>query len=451
MSRLRTAVLLPFLPVLIVACGSNDELAGELSAQRAEAEAARAELDEAQAAHALQRAVLADVAALVLDETAALAARDTAVPDPNDLRERAERILRATSERRSELLASGEGLRLFVDARGRAAAWLADPGIGLAERAREIGAESLAVAEAALAEDPSNRRLTAAVGDGHVNLGRIAWAAGDDAGAVAAYRIGVDTLRQADKGRGTGTGSSEFRGDGSGGGGGRGRGKGKNREQSVALKRHTIRVHDEIAAIHRAAGRGQDEHNSLTEARLLAGQLCQALSNGPDDAYQVARLRFAELIDRIADAAGRAKGNEQRLRDEQLSLMILREIYAEAPGKLVFFERVVPQEIEIAELLVELGRLEDLRALVTQALEDLKVLVNLDYPAPSRAGLEAQLSLQMARGLVATGDPAHRAEAANWYGRAIELLDAARVGGVLPAALVPVEEAALIGIDELQG
>jgi hypothetical protein len=196
------------------------------------------------------------------------------------------------------------------------------------------------------------------------------------------------------------------------------------------------------------------EAQTLDEERLVQANICQVQStSGATGDYHFARRGMAELIDRLGDATLRKGDAADAVKIEQLSLNILRELSEERPSEMGFVERLVPQEIEIAEGLAALGQLEELRATVVQALEDQKVLRNLGQSEVRLRTEEARLALAMARGLTVSaehgsGGPDLLAEAANWYGRALECLDSLRVDGQLAAEFAPLEHEAMAGMEK---
>lgn len=440
---------LPLLFLGLAACGREAErLDRELAEARVALEQAHltAQADfEAQAARlALEQALLADLGMLLRDAIAAAGAVEPGRGAASELVSTANRLLRAVSEHEELLRSSEAGLRLYADARMRAAAWLADPAVGLADRARALGRETFEAVQAAYLADERNRRLAAALGDAHVGLGRIEMAAGDPAAAAERYEVGIEALIASDKGRGDGTGSSEFQGDGSGGGGGKGKGKGKNRDQSLALNRHVMHAYAELTAVYRALEDPESEVRAINAARQTAAKLCQVMSNAEDAGYQFARVSFAHLIDELADAAERFAGLEAALSHEELALTILREIHLELPDDPAYFEPIVPQAVEVARRLAALGRVDALRELATQTLADLETLAGQGYPAARCAELEGRLRLEMARALAASDG--HRAEAATWFAAVRDLAEKVRAEGGSKQAAKELESAAQTGL-----
>jgi hypothetical protein len=441
-------------------CGAQAErMAAEAraAAERASAEHAQvaAELASLQAEHEA-----AEVETLLLLELQAAIARQELGAErastPEEIAFCAQRIQRLIEQSTPVVGTSVHAQRLLLQGRAKAAEMLARAGPPFDETAREAAQTALAAAQEAHAANPEERALSAMLGDAFLGVGRVERARGDLAAAVPAYVRGIELLLAADKGRGDGTGTGENRGKSTGGGDGRKRGKGKNREQSVFLKAYLCSVYAELQAIYREQADSAKELTTLGEERLVQGNICQVRNGDPNAGYQFARLGMSELIDRLGDATEVAGDPADAVKVEKLSLQIVREVSEERPDIRLFKERIVWQEIEIASRAAALGNLEELRATVTQAFEDMKVLSNVGLPAPTLLYQDVRLSLEMARGLgvvaAARGDAgqALRAEAANWYGRAIEGLDGLRVEGVLPAAYAKLEEDALLGIERLQ-
>ena len=451
----RTVAIAVVLAVPLAACGQEAKRQAEESRARAVvAETALKEAQEAADEEKLDLEVasvrLLGIAGAIRDEM--LAAARPGYSD-EDLQKSAERILWFVDDEAEP--SSLPGRRLLIEARQQAALLLVRANAGYEQRARELSGSAIALAEAALNAAPEDRGNKALLGDAYVGAARLDRERGALDSAIGSYERGLELLEQADKGRGDGTGSSENRGESSGGGKGRGRGKGRNKAQSLVLKHHTCDVFGELADTYRAAGKYDLEIGTINRERHIQGNICQVESTSKTGGYEVARLGMAELIDRLGDATLRLGDAADAVKVEQLSLTIMRELAEEKPGEKVFTERLVPQGVEIANRFAALGSVEELRATVVQAFEDLKVLQNLGTPPAIMRSDEARLSLAMARGLLqsaagGTDGAAAQAEAANWYGRAIESLDSLRVDGALPPEYAELEEAALTGIEQLE-
>ncbi len=455
MQRIAIAAVLV---VPLTACGQEARRqAEELQARVAAAETALADAhkaaDEQKVELDASTARLLGVSTAVRDELLAAARPGIA---GQELVQRAESILWIVDDHADFLDQTLTGRRIMVESRGQAALLLARSRLGYDERARELAQGAVALAQSAADAAPEDRAAQALLGDAYAGSARIERERGDVKAAIQTFERAVELLAASDKGRGDGTGSSENRGESAGGGKGRGRGKGRNKAQSLLVKQHLCNVYAELADAYRADSQFEQEVGTITRERHVQASICQVQSGLGGHGYLVARVGMAELIDRLGDATERYGDPADAVKVEQLSLGILRELAEEKPAEVAFTERLVPQGVEIAERCAALGQLEVLRATVVQAFEDLKVLENLGTPRASMRADEARLSLAMARGLTAgaegasAGTDGYLAEAANWYGRAVESLDSLRVDGVLPAELAPLEEAALLGIEKLQ-
>lgn len=448
---LLVALLLP-----LSACGREAQRQAEESRARAaaveaELQAARETMEAESAAAKVASASIVSLALLQHDEMLAASAPGVS---QEEVARHAERILRLVDEHAEALGSTLDGKRILIEGRLQAARLLAGAGALYADRATALSAQALQEAQAALDAAPEDRGTKGLLGDAYAGAARVERARGDLASASASYRHALDLLIAADKGRGDGTGSSENRGEGSGGGKGRGHGKGKNKLQSLLMKTHTCAIYDELGDVFAAMGNFPQEALTLDEERLVQANICQVQStSGLTGDYHFARRGMAELIDRLGDATLRKGDAADAVKIEQLSLSILRELSEERPSEMGFVERLVPQEIEIAEGQAALGQLEELRATVVQALEDQKVLRNLGQSEVRLRTEEARLALAMARGLTlnaerGAGGPDLLAEAANWYGRALECVDSLRVDGQLAAEFAPLESEAIAGMEK---
>ncbi|MEM7310000.1 MAG: hypothetical protein AAF682_25215 [Planctomycetota bacterium] len=442
-------VRLPFLALLLTltsACGR----AAEERAMEARMQADRARKEAAQTVAALRDTVASDQAVLLglsgrmLSELAALAGRE--VP-ADELQMRADRMLSDLSDAEASLRTSDAGLRFLVEARLRAAALLADARIDAGDAVDGIAAESLALAEQAQAAEPDNRERGALVADAHAGSARIALVRGDFDAAVAGFKLAIELLEAADKGRGTGTGTGRSSGGGEGDGRGQGKGKGRSKARSVAMKRHQSSLLQELAFAYREAGDFENECATIQRERHVIAKLCQMAYGSPGTGYQAARMGMSDLLDRLGDAAGRYGEPGLALLYEELALNILCEISDEAPEEPAFLVAIPPQAIEVVRAQVDQGELEKLRATVARTLdEDLSKLARLGANPADLAASEAHLAFHMGRGLAAAAAEAEdgaalMSEAATWFGRALERLEGLRSGAELPPDLANLEAA----------
>ena len=318
------------------------------------------------------------------------------------------------------------------------------------------------MAKAHLDDEPSDRVRLGLFGDAKAGKARVLLSLGRHLEAAELFAEAIEALELADKGRGSGTGGSEHKGEASGGGKGRGKGKGKNKVKSLALKRHIATICTEASIAYRLHGDFGKEFFFLSRERLFRGKICQAEGAAKGHRFQMARAELARTIDRLAENSIRKGEALDGVKVEQLVLHIHREVWEKVPDLPVFYEAILPQQVEVATKAANLGSeaLHLLRPAVTQAFDDLKLIRNIGMPDDEIATFEAQLCLQMGRGLTKAStdegtsetDAADLvAEAVNWYGRVVVTLDGFRgEDGGLPPYMASIEEAALIGIESIQ-
>ena len=375
----------------------------------------------------------------------------------------ADRVLDTVGLEEDLLSGTVEGLRLRTNLEMLVAGVLAYGSISDRALANRLVQGAMERAAAANQEAVRTRSSVMLLADAHAGAGRLAYARGHYVTAVGEFQKAADLLLDADKGRGTGTGSGEYRGDAEGGGKGRSRGKGQQKLVSLSLKRQTTHVYRELALAHRALGNFQEECIAINKERNVSGGICKMEHGSQGTRVQRARLNHAWIVDRLGDATyryGRAE-DEWSMTDAALVEMTARrfmaEIAREAVDELIYQEAVIEQDLEIAWRLARLGQIEPvnehnegLRGWLATFQEDLQVYAQSGGDPDHVRSLDGYLHLYMGQGLGKRSQMDDNeellAEANNFYGRVIELVEESRTDGKLVPEMEALEAAALAGM-----